>query len=103
MKRKIFTAIATATLALGMGATAASAGGPPAGAGDGGKPSGVTCMQYGHSGLRSLGAPAKVSLDVVGLPLNQVLALHREDPATANAVLKSLGFPPADVDAACAA
>lgn len=101
MKSKILAAVVAAALSLGVGATAASAGGPPAGAGDGGKPAGITCMQYGLGGLRSLGAPAKVSESVVGLPLSDVLALHREDPAAANAVLKSLGFPPAAVDAAC--
>ena len=103
MRKKIAVAltagVAAATVGLGAGAVEAR----PAGAGDGGKPAGITCMQYGLGVLRSVGAPAKVSLDVVGLPLNQVLALHRNDPATAGAVLKSLpvGLDPAVVDANC--
>ncbi len=101
MKMKIASAVAAATMVFGFGAGAAGAAGPPQGAGDGGKPAGVTCMQFGLSGLQSLGAPAKVSQSVVGLPLSDVLALHREDPAAANAVLKSLGFPADAVDAAC--
>ena len=107
MKRKIVAFVATAGLALGLTATAASAGGPPAGAGERGKPAGITCMQYGLGGLRSLGPPPLVVQDLVDagalpdLSLSEVLALHREDPATANVVLKSLGFPAGEVDAAC--
>jgi hypothetical protein len=93
MKSKIIAAAAAAALTFGLGATAASAGGPPAGAGDGGKPVGIACMQHGHGLLRSLGAPAIVSQDVIGLPLNQVLALHRNNPAGAAEVLISLGLP----------
>ena len=99
MRKKIAIAltagVAAATLGLGAAGTASAA---PAGAG---KPAGITCMQFGLAGLRSVGAPAKVSLDLVGLPLNQVLALHRNDPATAGVVLKSLSFNADAVDAAC--
>lgn len=102
MRKKITIALATgvaaATMGLGAAGTVSAA---PAGAGSGGKPAGITCMQFGLAGLRSVGAPAKVSLELIGLPLNQVLALHRNDPATAGTVLKSLGFPANAVDAAC--
>ena len=101
MRKKIAIAltagVAAATMGFGAAGTASAA---PAGAG---KPAGIACMQYGLGVLRSVGAPAKVSLDVVGLPLNQVLALHRNNPAAAGGVLKSLpvGLDPAVVDAAC--
>ena len=104
MRKKIAIAltagVAAATVGFGATGTASAA---PQGAGEGGKPAGITCMQFGHGVLRSVGAPAKVSMDVVGLPLNQVLALHRNDPAAAGAVLKSLpvGLDPVAVDAAC--
>ena len=91
MKRKIAIAVAVAALAIPVGATAVSAA--PAGAGDGGKPVGIACQQHGLSLLRSLGAPSIVSEDVVGLPLHSVLALHRNDPQAAAAVLVSLGLP----------
>jgi hypothetical protein len=99
MKRKIATALAIAALAVPVGATAASAA--PQGAGGGGKPVGIACQQHGLSLLRSLGAPSAVSQEVVGLPLNQVLALHRNDPQAAAGVLTSLGLPagPCDVSA----
>jgi hypothetical protein len=59
-------------------------------------------MQYGHSVLRSLGSPAKVSQAALGLPLNDVLALHRNSPAIAAGVLIDVvKLPVADVTAAC--
>lgn len=99
MKRKIATALAIVALAVPVGATVASAA--PQGAGTGGKPVGIACQQHGLGLLRSLGAPAKVSQDVVGLPLNQVLSLHRNNPQAAAGVLVSLGLPagPCDVSA----
>jgi hypothetical protein len=101
MKRKILSA--AVAVAITVGAGAASAHAAPSGAGEGGKPRGVACQQYGLSVLRSLGAPPKVSQEVIGLPLSTVLALHREQPATAAAVLIGLGLPEADVVAACGA
>lgn len=100
MKRTILAASAAAALSFGVGGAVVDAG-PPAGAGDGGKPAGVACKQHGHGLLRSLGSPAKVSAEVVGLPLSAVLQLHLEDPAAAAGVLESLGLPagPCDVDA----
>ena len=99
MRKKIAIALtagaAAATLGFGAAGTVSAA---PVGAG---KPVGITCMQFGLAGLRSVGAPAQVSLDLIGLPLNQVLALHRNDPAKAAVVLKGLGFPAGAVDAAC--
>jgi hypothetical protein len=93
MNRKILAASAAAAMTFGIGASSVSAGGPPAGAGDGGKPAGIECMQHGLGLLRSLGAPAQISLAAVGLPLNEVLELHRTDPAGAAGVLESLGLP----------
>jgi hypothetical protein len=98
VKGKITAAVAAAALTFGLAAPVAGASGPPAGAGDGGKPVGIACMQHGHGLLRSLGSPAKVSETVVGLPLNQVLALHREDPQAAADVLESLGLPAGPCD-----
>ena len=101
MKRKILAASAAAAMSFGVGASTIDAGGPPAGAGGGGQPVGIACMQHGHGLLRSLGSPAKVSLEAIGLPLDQVLALHRTDPQTAATVLESLGLPagPCDLEA----
>lgn len=98
MKSKIVAAAAATALTFGLGAGAASAGGPPAGAGQGGQPVGVACMQHGLGLLQSLGAPAQVSLAVVGLPLNEVLELHRNDPVAAGGVLESLGLPAGPCD-----
>jgi hypothetical protein len=101
MRKKIAIAltagVAAATVGLGAGAVEAR----PAGAGDGGKPTGISCMQFGHSVLRSFGSPAKASLELTTLPLNQVLALHRNQPAQAAGVLISLGVDSEDVIAAC--
>lgn len=92
MKRKIALAAAAAALTVGLGASPASAGGPPAGAGEGGQPVGVACMQHGMGLLQSLGAPAQVSRSL-GVPLNVVLELHRTDPAGAAELLVSLELP----------
>ncbi|TVR28670.1 MAG: hypothetical protein EA389_00065 [Ilumatobacter sp.] len=98
MKKKIITTAVALGLGLATFGGAVDAGGPPAGAGDRGKPVGVACMQHGLGLLRSLGAPAQVSRDVVGLPLNTVLALHRNDPQEAAGVLVSLGLPAGPCD-----
>ncbi|HSL74957.1 MAG TPA: hypothetical protein VK853_10835 [Ilumatobacteraceae bacterium] len=102
MRKKIAIAltagVAAATMGLGAAGTASAA---PQGAGQGGKPIGISCMQYGHSVLRTFGSPAKASQDILGLPLNQVLALHRNAPATAAGILIGLGLPESDVTAAC--
>jgi hypothetical protein len=99
MKRKFLLASAVAAMTFGV-ASSVDAGGPPAGAGDGGKPVGIECMQHGLGLLRSLGSPAQVSRDVLGLPLNAVLALHRDNPQGAAGVLESYGLPagPCDLD-----
>jgi hypothetical protein len=103
MRKKIAIAltagVAAATVGLGAAGTASAA---PKGAGDGGKPAGITCMQYGHSVLRSVGVPAQESLARVGLPLNQVLALHRNEPGQAAFVLINVvGLPSGPVVEAC--
>ena len=102
MRNKIAIALAAgaaaATIGFGAAGTASAA---PQGAGEGGKPASITCMQYGHSVLRSLGSPAKKSIELTTLPLNQVLALHRNDPAAAAGVLIGLGLDEAEVIAAC--
>ena len=98
MKRKFLAAAAAAAMSFGIAASTVDAGGPPAGAGDGGQPVGIACMQHGHGLLRSLGSPAKVSQAAVGLPLNEVLALHRTDPQAAAGVLESLGLPAGPCD-----
>jgi hypothetical protein len=99
MRKKLAIAltagVAAATVGLGAAGTVNAA---PQGAG---KPVGVSCMQYGHSVLRSFGSPAKASQDILGLPLNQVLALHRNAPSTAAGILIGLGLPESDVVAAC--
>ena len=98
MKRKLLAASAAAAMSFGIAASTVEAGGPPAGAGNGGKPVGIACMQHGHGLLRSLGSPAKVSQAAIGLPLNQVLALHRTNPQAAAGVLESLGLPAGPCD-----
>jgi hypothetical protein len=101
MRKKIAIAltagVAAATVGLGAAGTASAA---PQGAG---KPAGITCMQFGLAGLRSLGAPAQVARSL-GAELSPVLALHRNDTAGANALLSSTGlFDQAAIDAACPA
>ena len=72
-KRSTFTAL-VAVLAFGLTLPAAAkrddVGGPPAGAGDRGKPLGVACQQAGIDTLQSLGLLAAVAsegIEVVGL------------------------------------
>ncbi len=85
MKRKILSAVAAAGLTLGLGASAAAAH-PPAGAGEGGKPSGIACQQAGISTLQSLGllpAVAAGGIEVAGVGVvdyQTVLRLHRTQP-----------------------
>ena len=89
MKKRIaLTAVAT-ILAFGMALPAAAKrelGGRPAGAGEGGKPSGIACQQAGIDTLMSLGLLAAVAQDgieVDGLgivPFETVLSLHRTTP-----------------------
>ena len=88
-KRMAYTAVA-ATLALTMALPAAAkrdnVGGPPAGAGERGKPVGIACQQAGIDTLQSLGllaAVAREGIEVVGLgnvPFETVLSLHRTTP-----------------------
>lgn len=86
MKRKFLAAAVAAGLTMGLGATAASASGPPAGAGQGGKPAGIACQQAGIGTLRSLGllpAVARGGIEVEGvgvLSFPTVLSLHRTNP-----------------------
>ena len=87
MKRKILAASAAAAMTFGLGASAVSAG-PPAGAGEGGKPAGIACQQAGISFLQSnglLSAVAAGGIEVVELervaPFQEVLSLHRSNPA----------------------
>jgi hypothetical protein len=86
VKRKILTAVAAASLTMGLGATAAAADGPPSGAGGGGKPAGVACQQAGIGTLQSLGllpAVARSGIEVKGvgvLSFPTVLSLHRSNP-----------------------
>jgi hypothetical protein len=88
-KQTAFTAVAAAlTLGLALPAAADSkgVGGPPAGAGERGKPLGIACQQAGIDTLQSLGLLATVASDgieVVGLgnvPFETVLSLHRTTP-----------------------
>ena len=86
MKRKIVAAVAAAGLTMGLGASAASASGPPAGDRQSGTPAGVECQQAGIATLRSLGllpavARAGIEVDGVGvLSFPTVLSLHRSQP-----------------------
>jgi hypothetical protein len=86
MKRKILTAVAAASLTMGLGATAAGAHGPPAGAGEGGMPAGVACQQAGIGTLQSLGLLPDVARDGIEvkdagvLAFPTVLSLHRSSP-----------------------
>jgi hypothetical protein len=86
MKRKILTAAVAASLTMGLGATAAGAHGPPAGAGEGGKPAGIACQQSGIDTLQSLDLLSAVARDGIEvkdvgvLAFPTVLSLHRSDP-----------------------
>jgi 2-polyprenyl-6-methoxyphenol hydroxylase-like FAD-dependent oxidoreductase len=83
--KKLCTALAIGSFALGATASVASAG-PPAGAGGGGKPAGIACQQAGISTLQSLGllpAVAAGGIEVVGVgqvAFKDVLSLHRTNP-----------------------
>lgn len=104
MKKLITTIAAAAALTVGMGAAASA--GPPAGAGQGGKPAGIQCQQNGIATLQSLGllsAVAKDGIEVVDVgvvPFRDVLALHRSQPALfqtggASVVVPGVGTVPA--------
>lgn len=75
-----------ATVVIGLATVPALAEGPPAGAGDRGKPSGIECQRAGISTLQALGllaAVAKGGIEVVGagmLDFQTVLQLHRTNP-----------------------
>lgn len=122
MKRIMAAGAAAALATVGFAGTATA--GPPAGAGEGGKPQGIECQQLGISILKDTGALTTVAKDGLVYPIgsmddadrysfSEVLAIHREAPATANAVLKAYApvlLPGADlgpvveaVDAACPA
>ncbi|MGK2947564.1 MAG: hypothetical protein ACSLFP_03250 [Acidimicrobiales bacterium] len=85
MLKKLCTALAIGSFAIGATASVAAAG-PPAGVG-GGKPAGIACQQAGISTLQSLGLLSTVAangIEVVGLgvvPFKDVLAFHRTQPA----------------------
>jgi hypothetical protein len=113
MKRIIATGAVAALATLGFAGTAAASG-PPQGAGQGGKPAGIVCQQFGLGILVATGNVKTVATGQLGVPLNEVLALHRTDTAGANALLKTVGpdlLPPGTdlgpvvkaIDAACPA
>jgi hypothetical protein len=92
--RRLTVSAAAAALLFATAAPAVAAG-PPQGAGQGGKPAGVACQQFGISVLQDQGLLAAVakggleypigSGDIV--PFSEVLRIHRESPAVANQVL----------------
>lgn len=92
--RRLFVGMFAASLLL-LSALPAVAAGPPAGAGEGGKPAGIACQQFGISVLQDQGLLASVAKDGLEYPIGSgdyvpfstVLDIHRTDPATANAVL----------------
>lgn len=85
MKKKITILTTAVAMAFAL-ALPASAGGPPQGAGEGGKPAGIACQQAGIGTLQSLDllpAVAKGGIEVkdVGvLNFPTVLELHRTMP-----------------------
>jgi hypothetical protein len=86
MKKRITILAAAAAMVLGT-ALPAMASGPPAGAGEGGQPTGIACQQAGIGTLQSLGllsAVAKGGIEVVELgqvvDFKTVLSLHRTNP-----------------------
>jgi hypothetical protein len=93
MRRLLIGMMATAVLLVS--ALPAAASGPPARAGQQGKPAGITCQQFGIGVLQSQGLLAQVARNgleyPIGseefLPFKDVLAVHRTDPALANQVL----------------
>jgi hypothetical protein len=96
MKRIIATGAVAALAAVGFAGTA-NAGGPPEGAGDRGKPAGITCQQFGVGVLQSLGVLPSVAKNGLEYPIGSenfipfatVLDIHRTDTGTANVVLKA--------------
>jgi hypothetical protein len=85
MKKKITILTTAVAMAFAL-ALPASAGGPPKGAGEGGKPAGIECQQNGIGTLQELGllsAVAKGGIEVEGegvLDFPTVLELHRTMP-----------------------
>jgi hypothetical protein len=85
MMKKLCTALAVGSLALGATAGVAGAAAPN-GAGTGAKPAGATCLQAGVATLNSLGLVddvARGGIEVVGigvLPFKTVLEYHRTSP-----------------------
>jgi hypothetical protein len=108
--RRLTVSAAAAALLFATAAPAVAA--PPAGAGQGGKPAGVACQQFGISVLQSQGLLTTVAQDGLTWPigsddvysLSEVLAIHRNSPALANQVLTDyavlLGIATPDVVAA---
>ncbi len=92
--RRLLVGMIAASLLL-LSALPAAAAGPPAGAGEAGKPAGIACQQFGISVLQSQGLLASVARNgleyPIGsgdiLPFRDVLAVHRTNPALANQVL----------------
>lgn len=109
--RRLTVSAAAAVLLLASAAPAVAAG-PPQGAGQGGKPAGVACQQFGISVLQSQGLLTTVAKNGLeypigtgnSIPFAEALAIHRDAPATANAVLTdyavALGIATDDVVAA---
>jgi hypothetical protein len=91
--RRLTVSAAAAALLFATAAPAVAA--PPAGAGQGGKPAGIACQQFGISVLQSQGLLAAVAKDGLEYPIgsgdivpfSDVLAIHRNSPAVANQVL----------------
>lgn len=85
IKQTVIGAVAAALLVAGTPALASA--GPPAGAGEGGKPAGIACQQAGIGTLQELGllsAVARGGIEVVSVgvvPFPEVLRLHRTQPA----------------------
>jgi hypothetical protein len=86
--KRILAAGSVAALAMVGFAGTASAGGPPQGAGEGGKPQGIVCQQFG---LGVLVATGNVKTFAPGGALAGILDTHRTDTAAANALLKQVG------------
>ncbi|MGA7270647.1 MAG: hypothetical protein WB239_06210 [Acidimicrobiia bacterium] len=84
MRKKITILTAAVATALAL-ALPASAGGPPAGAGDGGQPEGIACQLAGIDVLKGAGLIDDVARDGLDtnlgtFSLTEVLALHRTMP-----------------------
>ncbi|MEG3614811.1 hypothetical protein [Isoptericola haloaureus] len=112
MKRIAIAGVSAALAALAtVGSAGSASAAAPVGAGDGGKPTGVACQQFGIGVLQDTGVLSSVAANglewPIGsgdyLPFSTVLNIHRTDPGTANVVLKAYAdvlLPGADVDAA---